>query len=120
MIPSIRKNIPQTNPFKRKESSVIILPRKIDQLLNALVIGPDGKPVTLTMAKADDGTAWEFRSNPNRWEPLPPLPPILVLEPHEALPASPAPSPTPPAPSPDPALAPGPMVIAPAAEGGSK
>jgi hypothetical protein len=110
MIPSIRKNIPQTNPFKRKESSVIILPRKIDQLLNALVIGSDGKPVTLTMAKADDGTAWEFRSNPNRWEPLPLLPPIVVLEPHEAAPA----------PSPDPALAPGPMVIAPAAEGGSK
>jgi hypothetical protein len=92
---------------------MIIRSRKIDQLVTHLAIDPQGKPVTLTMAKADDGTAWEFRSNPNRWEPLPPLPPAYEVAPPPALHA----------PSPDPALAPGTVSIAPSAdlsEGGGK
>ena len=86
--------------------------RKIDQLVTHLAISPDGKPHTLTMAKADDGTAWEFRANPNRWEPLPHLPPAHELEEGEkAAPLGPL------APSPAPALAPGVVSIAPAPEG---
>jgi hypothetical protein len=80
--------------------------RKIDQLVTHLAIDSQGKPVTLTMAKADDGTAWEFRSNPNRWEPLPPLPPAYEVVPPPALHA----------PSPGPALAPGAVSIAPPAD----
>jgi hypothetical protein len=65
------------------------MPRKIVQLLNTLTLNKDSSPVTLTMALADDGTAWEFRSPPARWEPLPLLPdgPVPLAAPGPSAPA---------------------------------